>query len=153
MNSNRAATLLGGHSLRRLSQSLWGLLLMGLSGCGGDQLQTAPVHGSVTLGGTPLDRGTIVFTPSRGRVAHGKIGADGGFSLSTYGTEDGAIVGAHKIAVFDVPQRDPGGRIDFDRPPHRNPIPEVYRNPDQSGLTFEVESGVENVAKFELRVE
>lgn len=114
-------------------------------------MEVAPVRGTVTANGKPLDDGTIVFTPQRGRIAHAKIQPDGRFQLSTYKTHDGAIVGPHKVAIFDAAPRGPGERIDFDHPALQSAIPEQYRDPDKSGLIFSVEAGKVNIAEFDLR--
>lgn len=122
-----------------------------LLGCESNQLEVAPVRGRVTVSGKPLDHGTILFTPQRGRIAHARIQPDGQFWLSTYKTHDGAIVGPHKIAIFDAQPRGPEERIEFDRPAPRPTISEQYRDPEKSELTFNVETGKENIAEFDLR--
>jgi len=93
----------------------------------------------------------VVFTPQQGRSARGTIQSDGSFTLSTYGKSDGAIVGMHKVSVFEAPNRSEGGAIDFNRPPPPPSVPRRYRDPDQSGLTFDVQPDVDNTANLELR--
>lgn len=122
-----------------------------LAGCGGSgQLETALVQGTVKLDGKPLTQGMVIFSPLKGRGASGAIQSDGTFSLTTYQSGDGALVGIHKVAVMpDVS----GGR-------HEGPegstgsrpsqIPQKYLAPDSSGLTFEVKAGQHNQAQLEL---
>ncbi len=122
-----------------------------LAGCRGHELNTAPVRGTVTLDGKPLARGTVIFTPTQGRSANGRIQSDGSFNLSTYGDGDGAIVGSHKIAVYEAPVEREPGKFDVDRPQLPAKIPELYRDPDRSGLSFDVQADEENVASLELQ--
>lgn len=89
------------------SVSFVALLLLSVSGCGKDAaFDVAPVHGMVTIDGVPLGGGRIVFAPvaagqvNSGKVAHGRLDANGGFTLSTYGENDGAVVGEHWVTIF-----------------------------------------------------
>lgn len=74
-------------------------------GCGGGRHKTAPVSGMVYYDGKPVSGGTITFSPigegdadlESGKAAVGTIGKDGTFVLSTYETDDGAIIGKHRI--------------------------------------------------------
>lgn len=75
-----------------------------LSGCGDVALATtrstmAPVKGTVTYKGQPLTAGSIAFEPDGGREAHGSIGPDGSFSLTTFEADDGALPGTHRVAI------------------------------------------------------
>ena len=84
--------------------SLAALALIACSGCGEDgkaaPVSTVPVKGMVRYKGRPLTRGVIQFEPaSIGREASGEIQPDGTFTLSTYGTGDGAVLGPHRVAV------------------------------------------------------
>jgi hypothetical protein len=42
-------------------------------GCQSHALETAEVHGKVTLDGAPVKTGTVMFVPSSGRAGHGVI--------------------------------------------------------------------------------
>ena len=123
-----------------------------LGGCQSNELEVARVRGVVTLDGIPLEGGTVLFTPQRGRSANGTIGADGSFTLTTYGNGDGAIVGVHQVAVFAGAPRRVDRPIDADVPEQneRLLVPQRYRDPHRSGLTFEVKSGELN--EFELKL-
>ncbi|MBN2296041.1 MAG: hypothetical protein JXM70_26655 [Pirellulales bacterium] len=78
------------------------VLLAPLLGCGGgSSLDLAPVSGTVTYRGKPLDHGSVSFMPTgdtRGPQAAAEIQADGTFSMKTAGKE-GAVVGTHKVIV------------------------------------------------------
>lgn len=81
------------------------------SGCGRASYMkdVAPVTGYVELDGKPVTEGYVTFTPkvtsnadplSSGKAASGTIGSDGKFMLSTYGNNDGAIIGEHTVTFF-----------------------------------------------------
>jgi len=77
-----------------------------LLGCGGsDDFPTAPVSGIVTCEGKPLTGGRIIFSPMgdpdsalTGKKGIGEIQPDGSYTISTYGNNDGAVVGNHQIS-------------------------------------------------------
>jgi hypothetical protein len=105
------------------------ILLLIATGCGSQAEQavfsgkTFPVKGTVTYKGKPLTRGTVRFEPDAGREAEGQIGPDGTFTLTTFQPGDGAIPGAHRIAVFTPKKRE---------------IPSRYSNFALSGIELEV---------------
>lgn len=77
------------------------LLLPMISGCGDDGLGSRySVSGTVTHKGQPIEEGAITFTPVdvNGRPATGSI-AKGKYSLSTIGTNDGAMPGDYKVGI------------------------------------------------------
>jgi hypothetical protein len=92
-------------------------LLAALAGCGSDNgLELARVTGTVTHQGKPLTYGSIMFEPDTSRgtsgpPAIGTINKDGSFVLSTESAGDGAVVGAHRVAIIGL---DPDGA---DQPP------------------------------------
>ena len=110
------------------------------TGCkrGGD-FPTAAVSGKVLRRGEPLDHGTVMFVPDRGRPATGAIGSDGSFQLSTYGSSDGAIVGHHRVQVICQEKSRPhrGGEDS----PGASLIPAKYTSYVTSGLAFDVAPG------------
>jgi hypothetical protein len=118
-----------------------------LSGCSSSyQLDTAKVHGTVTLDGQPLDAGLVFFRPEKGRMAVGKIQPNGSYVLFTYvrDGDDGAIVGRHKVSV--VPPL-PSAESEI-APEMKSPIPNKYQSEGTSRLEFEVEAGKDN--KFDI---
>jgi hypothetical protein len=73
------------------------LLVLATSGCGGSKL--GQVTGVVTVAGTPVTTGTIMFVPADGKAAVGAIGPDGHFTLTTHVAGDGALIGPHKVTI------------------------------------------------------
>jgi len=83
-------------------------VLAGLAGCkqSAAEFNVAPVKGKVTHQGQPVKGGSITFQPVgvegtkagvKGKPATGEVKDDGTFVLSTYGKEDGAVVGKHRV--------------------------------------------------------
>ncbi len=122
-------------------------------GCGSDPYSPTPVRGKVYFKGTPLKRGTIVFSPDerrggRGDLARAEIQPDGSFSLKT-GDREGAVAGWHRVTIVAVEEMaDPGGELDFTE--HRSLVPLKYRDPELSGLDYQVEPGKDNHIDFHL---
>lgn len=87
------------------------LTLLAVSGCGGDGLDhfpTAKTEGTIVCEGKPVPFAMVYFEPLQNPNSTtadvGKPGFDiadenGHFVLSTYGTEDGAVVGKHRVRV------------------------------------------------------
>jgi hypothetical protein len=116
--------------------------------CGGcrDDSSMGRVHGLVTLENKPMAAGNIVTLPSAGRGARGVI-KDGKFELGTVGTNDGAVIGTHKIAVV---AREPSQGVGAEAAAGKLLIPERYTNPGTSGLTIDVKPG-DNPVTLELK--
>src|SRR4051812_24314393 len=76
-------------------------------GCGGDanMPKLGKVSGKVTYKGQPVTSGHIVFTPAAGKggdtgqTATGEIESDGSYTMTTFNTGDGAILGQHIVTV------------------------------------------------------
>lgn len=95
--------------MRTLLISLFAGVLLSIAGCGQSEFEMADVEGTCTCDGVPMPMGMLVFTPVRpdnfdtskvqnlGKPAHGEIQEDGTFVLSTYGNEDGAVIGKHRV--------------------------------------------------------
>lgn len=82
-----------------------------LAGCGGGGFAVAPVKGTVTCNGKAVEGGSVTLRPIevdtiknelKGKPASGQVNPDGTFVLSTYGTNDGAVVGKHAVSFFPV---------------------------------------------------
>jgi hypothetical protein len=83
-----------------------------IAGCGtsGDERPTAKVTGKVTVNGTPVTSGELVFSPTGGtnsknpgQAGRGPVKSDGTYEVSTYGNGDGAVVGKHRVSYFPQP--------------------------------------------------
>jgi hypothetical protein len=115
-------------------------------GCGPRGPEVAKVRGIVLLDGKPLKKGHVATIPSAGKGANGFIQPDGSFELSTFGDNDGALVGTHKvgIAAYDGATKSPEGGYG------KLLVPKKYTNPETSGLTIEVKSGNDNSTELNL---
>ena len=86
-----------------------------MTGCGGGSgaMATAPVNGKVTFNGQPVTGGSITFAPiatgkdAPGKSASGPVQADGTFKLTTYVSNDGAVIGKHQVR-FSAPPGEAG---------------------------------------------
>lgn len=122
----------------------------------------AKAEGIVLYQGKPLPAGRISFIPDRsrgtmGRGASGVIGPDGRFTLQSYTTGDGAMVGFHCVAIDsweEVKPSTPTITADDDRPapppPMRSRIPTHYNDHASSGITAEVKPQQVNEFEFVL---
>jgi hypothetical protein len=76
-----------------------------LSGCG--RAGMARVHGRVTCQGKPVPEAAVIFSPvakerdalEAGKAAQGGTDEDGRYTLTTYRSGDGALIGKHKVSV------------------------------------------------------
>lgn len=130
------------------------LMLSAALGCGPG---SATVSGRVTYNGTPLTRGDILIYGANGKVQSGPIGTDGHYTIFK------APVGDVKVAVAasrpsTPPPTSPGmrrikGVMKHPRSAHNPspspvkvvPIPERYKDPDKSGLSFTLKSGEQTI--------
>lgn len=89
------------------------LIMTLFAGCGGglEKFPTAKTTGKVMCNGAPVPYALVFFEPLKtGDSAEaGKQGVaitndNGEFSISTYGEEDGAVVGKHRVRV-GAPER------------------------------------------------
>lgn len=127
--------------------------LLFLSGCGSGNPPVAKASGRVTCGGQPVTSGRILFTPIPksekdnlpGKAATGEIDSDGTFELSTYGENDGAIIGKHLVTIIptdQMAQEKPGDR---EQAPPKWPYPCPLNQP----IEQEIVAG-ENELEIEL---
>lgn len=87
--------------------ALLAVIPLAMLGCGGGlkEFPTARVSGQVLCEGQPVANVRVYFAPiGTGKLDAGKSGlgnaqADGTFTVSTYGNEDGAVVGKHHVMV------------------------------------------------------
>ena len=126
-------------------------LLLFIAGCakkGG--LETAPVSGKVTYRGKALSTGTVMFVPGEGPAATGEIGNDGTYKLTTYKTDDGAVIGLHKVTITALQGMD--GALPELRSGTPGPlVPAKYLNAESSGLTADVKPKTNNEVNFDLK--
>ena len=127
-------------------------LLCATSGCGSSRPDTVPVRGTVTLDGQPVSGAAVLLIPSEGgRPAEGISDEDGSFRLSTFAHGDGALPGQHAVTITLI---DPTGGRPADAAglsptapgvtvPTKWTVPKKYSMPTTSGITVEVEQGIE----------
>lgn len=127
-------------------------LCLAASGCGSGKLDVAPVKGKVTHNKKPLQFGSVVFQSEKGLPATGQIQPDGTYTLTTYASGDGAVVGSHKVQITCTDTQKPGFTppAGQELPVGKSLIPTKYNQADTSGLTAEVKSGP-NQIDFDLK--
>ena len=123
-------------------------------GCGrpekpGPQMGT--VTGRVIYQDKPVTDASVVFLPKTPgtRAAAAVTDADGNYSLSTFGVDDGAIVGAYQVSIaLSAPYRGPvpeGMSPAYAKELFQNQgeplIPKKYFSPATSGLAADVKPG------------
>jgi hypothetical protein len=121
--------------------ALAALVLAANWGCASksDRPETLPVRGKVTYKGQPVTKGTITFQPDAGETATGQIQPDGTYTLSTFGEQDGALAGHHKVMIIanDAdPTLMPGSSPGY-KPP-KDLVPKKYAKLETSGLVADV---------------
>ena len=105
----------------------------------------ARVAGTVVYNGKPLESGTIVFYPPKGRSASGKIKDGKIIEVTTLAPNDGAPVGACKVTIQAV--TNPNDMY----AEHKSLVPDRYADVNKTDLTATVEKGKANDFKFELK--
>jgi hypothetical protein len=119
---------------------LLGVTLIAIVGCRHNSMESE-VSGVVTLDGSKIGPGTIVFAPvgPGGRPATGSIESDGSYGLKT-SRDSGLAAGNYRVAVsiHKMPENVRRG----DRPPMgKSLIPEKYEDETKSGLQYDVSAG------------
>jgi len=138
--------------VRRGAMGLFWVAGFLLSGCGPSENlpECAPVTGTVTIDGVPLGSAMVTFHPEKGENrGQSSTDTDGKFNLSTYGSQDGAVVGKHTVTVerYILPfPAQPGGRL----PSAKSEVPKKYYTPERSPLKVEVKAGINNVIDLPL---
>lgn len=121
-----------------------------LSGCT-QTPSVVPVSGKVLYNGEPLPFGIVMFQPEKGQAAQGEIQSDGSFQLSTYGPNDGAVPGSHKVSVRCFSSQKSGPDGGDSGAPGRLLIPQQYTRFGQSGLSADIAAGSTQPIVLELK--
>jgi hypothetical protein len=108
----------------RIREILCLLLLCVLSGGCGKEMKVAPVSGTVTLDGAPLDRASVMFLPAAGgRPSFGVTDEQGRFTLDYSMDQMGAEVGQCDVKISTKMQAaddaDDEGKFAPERVPKR----------------------------------
>jgi len=133
--------------LQRASAGL-ALALLLIIGCGRGTPLTMPVKGTVTFQGSPLAEADVAFTPKGGRPASGRTDAAGRFTLTTFRTNDGAMIGEHTVTVCKHVKKDPnatGAYFDYSQV-----TPEKFGRPSESPLRADVTASGPNEFTFDV---
>lgn len=126
-----------------------GCLVLGtVVGCGSGA-SVAKVTGKVAYNGQPVTGGTLMFlpVPADGAVEAGEPGvaavdADGTYTVSTHGTQDGAVIGRHRVVYSPPgPPPKPPGDTSVEKMPFDNLVPktsEVEVKPGANEIEIEL---------------
>ena len=147
-------------------------LLLFVAGCGGgaERPEIAPVSGRVTYQGQSVEGAKVTFrTEGSPRVGTGITNADGEYKLTTFDTNDGAVVGEHRVTIAKFEQEaasaesegydpeNPGAAYGQQmmsaasgKDKRESQLPAKYADPATTPLTRTVVAGEENVFNFEL---
>jgi len=122
--------------MRRLI--LLGLMAAWLFGCSAGK--TAPVNGQVKFKGggdvSVLAGYAVAFELEGAKTSGvGEIKPDGSFTISTFGTDDGAVPGKHRVSISPPLSPDP------DKPMPKPKIAAKYAGFDSSGLIVDIKPG------------
>lgn len=130
--------------LRRSTEALCGIaLLVAVVGCAArsaNQLEIAPVSGTVTMDGKPLGGVAVVFESDRGVLSFGNTDDEGRYSVSYIRSAKGAGLGRNIVRI-STPMIGPSSPLRKDR------IPSIYNT--ASTLAVDVAKG-SNVFDFAL---
>ncbi len=141
-----------------------GTLCTLFAGCGGNnggERPTAPVKVSVTYKGNPVEGAIVQFISIENpQPAVGTTDKSGNCSLTTYKSNDGAIIGSNVITItkseIDTKKIKASRPEDADligvtpTPNLKSLIPNKYSAPGTSGLKEEVKKGP-NAFTYELK--
>ncbi len=142
---------------------LVGLLSTVLLGCSGNEGErpTSPVKVTVKYKGNPVEGATVTFiSVEEPQPSVGRTDASGNCSLTTYKSNDGAIIGANVVTIskqdIDKTNVKPLKPEDADLigvapiPTLKNLLPNKYALPGSSGLKEDVKRGSNNFT-YELK--
>ena len=109
--------------------------------------KTYPAKGRVLWDGKP-EAGVVVSfdSPSHNVSASGFTDADGGFTLQTFKSRDGAVAGDHVVRLEKRVIKDPSAVV----PVEVVVLPPIYANPAKSGLKATVTEKGPNEFTFEV---
>lgn len=139
------------------------LVLSAAVGCGNaGNAKVYPVKGRVTFNGKSMaGGGSIAFVPKMsqaGKTAGGEIKADGTYTLMTYKSNDGSMIGEFRVVIVQSVDTEPPVSKDGEPAPpptaavaEADRIPPVYSDQFNSPLTAKVEAKRSNEINFDLQ--
>jgi hypothetical protein len=139
----------------------------------------ANASGVVNLDGKPLQDARVIFHPVDGgaRMSYGTTDSSGTFKLSTFGMNDGGLIGRHRVAIskidtpvdgpkIDVKKLQEGGYASGGFPGYesqmgiggtakgpKQEIPEKYSDKEKSQIEVEITAAGPNDFSFNLEKE
>ena len=123
---------------------LVGLLMVWPLGCGPSHPDAIPVTVTIKHNGKPIQGATVNFISDDGStwMAYGTTDAQGKCQLSTYGENDGAVAGKHKVSVVKNAKNPAFSEEDAspNTPRTINLLPKKYEDFTRSRLLAEVSS-------------
>ena len=116
-------------------------------GCGENRIPTDPVSGTAVFDdGSPVRTGTVELSSQDHKLtATGTIGDDGSFVLGTYGSDDGACAGEHRVIVMQMIIND--GTVKHSKD-HGHPVDPMFASYNTSSLTATVKAIEANTLKL-----
>ena len=128
------------------------IVLVGVLGCGPSHPDAIPVTVTITHSGKPVKGATVNFISAEGstRMAYGKTDAQGKCQLSTYGENDGAVEGEHKVSVVKNVKNPEFSEEEPNVPRMINVLPKIYEDFNKSKLLASV-SSEKTTFTFELK--
>ncbi len=130
-----------------------------MAGCGGTELGTVGVTGTVTYQDQPVAGANVTFASEGNPLAVGTTDEKGVYTLMTVG-KPGAVPGEHKVYISKMEsaggasEPKPEDMVDMTAKAKeaKNLIPTKYNNPATSGLTASVGNDASaNVFDFSLK--
>ena len=121
-----------------VSIALVAMLVASATGCGSsDNLNTCSVQGTVTLDGTPVEAGKIMFSPTGGTTGPASVTTivDGKYSKTA--ADHGPVVGKHTVRIEAF--RDRGNKNSDGTPNQEQVVPAKYNQ--QTILVVDVAKG------------
>ncbi len=133
-------------------RTFFGLVVLSLAaglGCGGDKKGSSKVSGTVNYEGTPLPSGTVTFFDAKQQIVGSASIQNGNYVM------EGVPTGKVAVTVTTPPPIAPNTShrpkdMPGDPPVPVVPIPPIYGNPQQSGLSYDVKPGSQDYP-IELR--
>ncbi len=129
--------------------------ISGMIGCGGlEEFPVAAVSGKVTCQGKPIPHAMVFFEPVTagksaitGKQGFGTCNKNGEFTISTYGEQDGAVIGKHLVHVMPPHAEDhPGFKCPCEFNSQSQKIEVEVKNGEINSFDFALPVAVRSVA-------
>lgn len=132
--------------MKKLIAFTLSLLVLCSVGCGEKIPPIVEAHGVVKINGQPAGNLSLQFHPvnSQGNIVPGSLAtsdAQGKFVLKTTGDANGAVIGKHRVTVWDNNLSEDDGTKPGSRPRKANRIPSQYLDAGTTPIEIEVVEG------------